>query len=90
MHADRGNTNRALQVLLINLLVTLVMALSLHNPIELEFRGSVAIITLNKPKKLNALTKDEFYELAQKLNEVAAHEEVTVTILTGTRSFFSA
>jgi Delta3-Delta2-enoyl-CoA isomerase len=71
-------------------LVICSMASNSGSPIELEFRGSVAIITLNKPKKLNALTKDEFYELAQKLNEVAGHEEVTVTILTGTGRFFSA
>ena len=58
--------------------------------IEVEYRGSIAVIVLNKPKKLNALTKDEFYQLAQKLQEVAKHDEVVTTVLIGNGRFFSA
>ncbi|UZP43539.1 hypothetical protein NXS19_011351 [Fusarium pseudograminearum] len=58
--------------------------------IEVEYRGPIAVIVLNKPNKLNALTKDEFYELARTLQEVSNHDEVVATVLTGTGRFFSA
>ena len=58
--------------------------------IEVEYRGPIALIVLNKPRKLNALTKDEFYQLAQTLHEVASHDEVVATVLTGNGRFFSA
>jgi len=60
------------------------------NAVELKFRGTIALITLNKPRKLNALTKDEFYQLAQALYEVASHDEIITTVLTGRGRFFSA
>ena len=58
--------------------------------IEVEYSGPIAVITLNKPKKLNALTKDEFYQLSRTLQEVAQHDEVVATVLTGNGRFFSA
>jgi Delta3-Delta2-enoyl-CoA isomerase len=58
--------------------------------IELEYDGALAVITLNKPSKLNALTKDEFYQLAQTLNEIATRDEIIATVLTGRGRFFSA
>lgn len=58
--------------------------------IEVEYNGPIAVIVLNKPKKLNALTKDEFYQLARTLQEVAEHDEVVTTVLTGNGRFFSA
>lgn len=58
--------------------------------IEVEYNGPIAVITLNKPNKLNALTKDEFYQLARTLQKVAEHDEVVATVLTGTGRFFSA
>jgi 1,4-dihydroxy-2-naphthoyl-CoA synthase len=69
--------------------------LSLHSiatmaVIEVEYSGAIAVIVLNKPNKLNALTKDEFYELARTLQDVGNHDEVVATVLTGTGRFFSA
>lgn len=58
--------------------------------IEVEYIGHIAVIVLNKPKKLNALTKDEFYQLARTLQEVATHDEVVATVLIGNGRFFSA
>ncbi|KAL6925378.1 hypothetical protein FSST1_002652 [Fusarium sambucinum] len=58
--------------------------------IEVEYNGPIAVITLNKPNKLNALTKDEFYELACTLQEVSTYDEVIATVLTGNGRFFSA
>ncbi len=58
--------------------------------ITFETRGKVAIITLNREKKLNALSADLYYRLAVLMNQVAAREDIFITILTGKGRFFSA
>ena len=59
-------------------------------PILTTYHGKTAIITLNVPKKLNALGADEYYQLARAMNEVAARDDIYITILTGKGRFFSA
>lgn len=61
-----------------------------EEPIQVEYRGNLAIITLNVPKKLNALGGEAYYKLARAMLEVAEHDEVFITILTGKGRFFSA
>lgn len=58
--------------------------------ILIEYKGKVAIITLNVPKKLNALNGDLYYQLARAMHEIASHDEVYITVLTGKGRFFSA
>lgn len=58
--------------------------------IDLEYRGRVAVITINNAKKLNALTQMQYYDLASKLREVATHDEVYITLLTAKGRYFSA
>lgn len=58
--------------------------------IDLEYRGRVAVITINNAKKLNALTQMQYYDLATKLREVATHDEVYITLLTAKGRYFSA
>ncbi|TKA78059.1 hypothetical protein B0A49_07784 [Cryomyces minteri] len=58
--------------------------------ITLETRGKIAIITLNQEKKLNALTQDLYYRLAVLMREVAARDDIYITVLTGKGRFFSA
>lgn len=58
--------------------------------VTLEYKGRVAVITLNNPGKLNAMTLENYYTLAKQLREVATHDEVFVTVLTGKGTFFSA
>ena len=58
------------------------------NDIKLEYRGRIAIITLNRPKTLNSLNGPLYYELAQILREVAQRDEVYITVITGTGRFF--
>jgi peroxisomal 3,2-trans-enoyl-CoA isomerase len=58
--------------------------------VTLETRGTKAIITLNLPKKLNALNGDHYYRLAKLMNQVAARKDIYITILTGRGRFFSA
>lgn len=60
------------------------------NLVKVEYTGRIAIITINNPRKLNALTKDGFYLLARSLKEIQTHDEVIVTIVTGLGRFFSA
>lgn len=58
--------------------------------VTLETRGHTAIITLNLPKKLNALNQDHYYRLAQLMHQIAARDDIYITILTGRGRFFSA
>ncbi|TKX19438.1 3,2-trans-enoyl-CoA isomerase [Elsinoe australis] len=58
--------------------------------VTFETRGRIAIITLNLPKKLNAMTQDLYYRVAQLMHEIAARDDIYITILTGNGRFFSA
>lgn len=53
-------------------------------------RGTIAIITINNEKKLNAMNQDNYYTLSKYLREVAEREDVTVTVMTGKGRYFSA
>lgn len=66
------------------------MAAADPNIIHVEYRGRVAILTIDNDKKLNALTQLQYYDLAQKLREVATHDEVYITVLIGKGRYFSA
>jgi enoyl-CoA hydratase len=52
-------------------------------PVELERRGRVALITLDRPERLNTLSPDMLDELAARLGEVEADETVGAAVLTG-------
>jgi Delta3-Delta2-enoyl-CoA isomerase len=58
--------------------------------IEIEYRGRVALVTINNPKKLGALSQQGYYDLSQALREIATHDEVFITVLTGKGRYFSA
>ncbi|KAI9656371.1 MAG: hypothetical protein M1831_004623 [Alyxoria varia] len=58
--------------------------------ITLTTTSYIALITLNLPHKLNALTPAHYFHLANLLNHVATLPEITVTVITGTGRFFSA
>jgi len=53
-------------------------------------QGRVAIITLNQPKKLNAMTQAYYYRVSCLLRSIAEDPDVTITLLTGNGRFFSA
>lgn len=57
--------------------------------VKLEYKGRVAIITIDNEKKANALTQDGYYQLATYMREVALHDEVFITILTGKGMIFA-
>lgn len=64
--------------------------ISPEQAVTLEYRGRVAIITLNQEKKLNAMNQDQYYRLACCMHEIAAREDISITVLTGKGRFFSA
>ncbi|MFM9880426.1 MAG: enoyl-CoA hydratase [Burkholderiaceae bacterium] len=53
-------------------------------------QGSVATLTLNRPKQLNALSQDLMVELGRALREADADPEVGCIILTGSEKAFAA
>lgn len=53
-------------------------------------KGRIAIITLNQPKKLNAMNMDDYYRLSCLMRDVAKMDDIRITVLTGTGRFFSA
>lgn len=61
-----------------------------NDEIILSTSGRIATITLNVPKKLNALNQSLYYRLAEMMREVAARDDIYITILTGNGRFFSA
>jgi len=58
--------------------------------LSLTYEGRLAIITIDNDKKLNALSSQQYYELARKLTEIATHDEVYITLIIGKGRFFSA
>ena len=52
------------------------------SPISLDIKGKIAVITIDKQHKLNALTQDEYYQIAKYMREVAANDDVSITVLT--------
>ncbi|PYI25667.1 ClpP/crotonase [Aspergillus indologenus CBS 114.80] len=58
--------------------------------ITITYQGRIAIITLDRPQKLNALDQDLYYLLGERLREADANKDIYITILTGKGRFFSA
>jgi peroxisomal 3,2-trans-enoyl-CoA isomerase len=58
--------------------------------ISLEYRGRVAVLTIDNEKKLNSLSQMDYYDLAQKMREIATHDEVFITVILGKGRYFSA
>ncbi|TGO63221.1 hypothetical protein BCON_0014g00100 [Botryotinia convoluta] len=61
-----------------------------NEPVTLEYKGRIAVITIDNEKKLNALTQDGYYLIAKFMREIATHDEVFITVLTGKGRYFSA
>lgn len=58
--------------------------------VEYEKRGHIAIVTLNRPDRLNALGRELSAELREAENDFATDEDLWVVIYTGTGRAFSA
>ncbi len=55
-----------------------------------EVKGSVAVLTINRPEALNALNTNVLHELAQAVAQAKADEEVYVVLITGAGKAFIA
>ncbi|MBP5858052.1 enoyl-CoA hydratase [Marivibrio halodurans] len=55
-----------------------------------EKRGPVGLITLNRPKALNALCAQLIEELGHALDEIEADEEIGAVVITGSEKAFAA
>lgn len=58
--------------------------------INVDYQGRVAVVTIDNDKKLNALSQPQYYQLSQRLREIATHDEVYITFLTAKGRYFSA
>ena len=61
-----------------------------YENILVETRDKVGIITLNRPKALNALNAELIKELAQALDNMEANDDIGAIILTGSKKAFAA
>jgi len=61
-----------------------------YENLTLEQKGSVAIVTLNRPGSLNAFNRALLADLGEAVNEVNNNDEVSVVILTGNGRAFCA
>ena len=61
-----------------------------HEVVLYERRGPAAWVTLNRPDKLNALTREIVAGLHEALAAADADDEVKVLVLTGAGRAFSA
>jgi len=59
-------------------------------PILLEKRGSVAVLTLNRPAQLNRLTQETMTALAEIIAQLRQQDDLRVLIVTGAGGVFSA
>lgn len=58
--------------------------------VVLEIKGNAAVIRINQPQKLGALSQDLFFHLSQLMRYVDGRDDTFVTVLAGTGRFFSA
>ncbi|KAF4999023.1 hypothetical protein FDECE_11639 [Fusarium decemcellulare] len=58
--------------------------------ISLDYRGRVAVLTIENESKLNSMSLEQYYDLAQKLRDIATHDEVFITVILAKGRYFSA
>src|SRR5712675_1950263 len=58
--------------------------------IRLESKGAVGIVTLNRPKMLNALSFGVFREIAAAIDDLEADDAIGCILLTGSEKAFAA
>src|SRR6195952_733637 len=64
--------------------------MSTFENIIVESKGAVGIITLNRPKMLNALSFGVFKEIAAAVDDLEADDKIGCILLTGSEKAFAA
>lgn len=64
--------------------------MGVEEDITSEIKEQTFIITINIPKKLNALTGDHYLQLGKLIEEAEAEEDTVVTLIQATGRYFSA
>ncbi|XP_047534847.1 enoyl-CoA delta isomerase 3, peroxisomal [Vanessa atalanta] len=55
-----------------------------------ETKGNIKIITLNRPRKKNAINNEIYIRVTKILNDAATDDEILIVVLTGTGDFYSS
>lgn len=58
--------------------------------VDLALDGAVAVITLNRPERKNAFTREQYDAFAAHLDDIAGRDDVRVAIVTGAGGSFSS
>ena len=58
--------------------------------VEIEINDGVAVITMNRPERKNAFTREQYELLAGALNNADTNDDVRVVVLTGAGAAFSS
>ena len=58
--------------------------------VDLALDGAVAIITLNRPERKNAFTREQYDAFAAHLDSIAGRDDVHVAVVTGAGGSFSS
>src|SRR6056297_2549395 len=61
-----------------------------YNTILTERHGTSGVITLNRPKKLNAINLEMKNEISDALSDMEADDEISVVIMPGAGTAFSS
>jgi enoyl-CoA hydratase len=59
------------------------------NTIDFNKEGQIAVITLNRPKSMNAINNEFIDELDRILNKIAGDDEIGAVIITGSEKVFA-
>lgn len=62
----------------------------MEKPVLFEIKEGIAIITLNRPEKRNAINRDLLIHLYNYLDEVASNDKIRVAVITGNGKSFCA
>ena len=62
----------------------------MSDPVLCEVDGGVAVVTLNKPKALNALDEEMGIKFAEIVDDLCGRDDVSCVVVTGAGRAFSA
>jgi hypothetical protein len=89
LHLILGHSQR-LNIFLVVYCYCAIPTMSDQSVISLEYRGRVAVLTIDNDQKLNSLSQMQYYDLAQKMREIATRDDIFITVILAKGRYFSA